>query len=305
MSINYLDELDEYLDRFPKYKIRGNKLISCSPFREDKSPSFAVNLDNGTFIDSGSTDSNWHKGTFYKLITFFTGETPQEAFKRINKELNIDIGNITLDINLKPLNKPLNALERVVYNKDSLYLKNRGICSAIQKMFNVAEENNLIKFPVYAKNNYVVNIKYRKINNKVFWYDSDGEPIKQYLYGLNVAKTSNTVYVVEGEVDVMSMFELGLPCVGTFGASFTEKQIELILNNFSNVVIIPDNDTVGMKHSRRLIDKLFKHVDVGECVLPKQVKDINDFLNIEPNKKNIVEYIRKNNRRERLCLIKT
>ena len=60
LDVDYYEELEPYLDRFNRVKLTGEKLISCSPFRPDTSPSFAVNLFNGTWIDSGSIYDDLH-----------------------------------------------------------------------------------------------------------------------------------------------------------------------------------------------------------------------------------------------------
>ena len=258
-------------------KIRGNKLISCSPFRSDNSPSFAINLDNGTFIDSGNTDDEWYKGNFIKLITFFTGETYNEAFNRLNKTIEYDFDSIRLHINLNPLNTPLNALERVSFKNTSNYLLNRGISSEIQRKFNCVEEKGLIKFPVVEKGKHI-NTKYRKTKSKVFWYDTDGLPIKQFLYGIDKALEYSYTFVVEGEIDVLSFWELGYPAVGTFGASFTETQINKLTTSFKDIILVPDNDTVGKAHATKMSSALNGKAKIFTLSLPTNYKDINDLL---------------------------
>ena len=271
--MQYLEELEPYLDKFPKYVVKGDKLISCSPFRDDSKPSFAVNLLNGTWIDSGAVDDRYQKGNFITLIIYFTGETYEEAFNRLNEGHYIDIDTITLTVNLKPLNSPLNAFYGGY--SESSYLTARAIPVDVQQKYCTSQSDTAVSFPVYFKGN-LINVKNRKLDSKVFWYQEKLN-INDYLYGIDNTKTGDTVYVVEGETDCLSVATAGLYGVGTFGANVSEKQIQLLKARYSRTVIVPDNDKVGVVSAKKLAKQLYP-LDAYICELPSTVKDVNEFL---------------------------
>ena len=73
LNIDVFGELEPYLEQFKDYRIRGDKLQSCSPFRYEKHPSFAVNLENGLWIDSGSPTEDNYKGNLVSLLAVLSG----------------------------------------------------------------------------------------------------------------------------------------------------------------------------------------------------------------------------------------
>ena len=76
VNVDIQSELEVFEWSRPKWS--ESKLIACSPFRYDHSPSFFVNLDGdyaGTWGDSGAYDDEWSKGGFIKLLSFLRRET--------------------------------------------------------------------------------------------------------------------------------------------------------------------------------------------------------------------------------------
>src|SRR5690625_6287102 len=68
-------DIEGELRRYPWHKERwtSEKLIACSPFRDDNTPSFFVNLSGeyaGTWGDSGAYEDEYRSGNFVKLLGF-------------------------------------------------------------------------------------------------------------------------------------------------------------------------------------------------------------------------------------------
>jgi DNA primase len=83
------------------------------------------------------------------------------------------------------------------------------------------------------------------------------------LYGLYYAKTAirqqDSVYLVEGYTDVISMHQSGVEnVVASSGTSLTEGQIRLIKRFTENVTVLFDGDAAGIKASIRGIDMLLE-----------------------------------------------
>ena len=94
VPVNIQLELEPYLDHFRDYRIRGDKLQACSPFRYEKHPSFAVNLENGTWIDSGSPTDLYHKGNFISLLAYLRQEQYQDTEDYLLEAYNIQLAEI-------------------------------------------------------------------------------------------------------------------------------------------------------------------------------------------------------------------
>ena len=83
------------------------------------------------------------------------------------------------------------------------------------------------------------------------------------LYGLhqgrNAIRQRDNCYLVEGYTDVISLHLSGVPnVVASSGTSLTEDQIKLIKRYTSNITVLFDGDTAGIKASLRGIDMLLQ-----------------------------------------------
>ena len=94
------------------------------------------------------------------------------------------------------------------------------------------------------------------------------------LYGLYQAKSSivknNCCYLVEGYTDVISMHQSGVEnVVASSGTSLTEGQIRLLRRFTSNITILYDGDSAGIKASLRGIDMLLAEgMNIKVLLLP-------------------------------------
>lgn len=90
-----------------------------------------------------------------------------------------------------------------------------------------------------------------------------------------------TVFIVEGEIDAMSIHEVGGLAVGLGSASNTDLFVEAIKESPSNVdmVILPDNDEAG-KSSAAKLEKVLKDagVKVSTANIFGSYKDANKML---------------------------
>lgn len=95
------------------------------------------------------------------------------------------------------------------------------------------------------------------------------------LYGIFQAKSDmvkeNKVYLVEGYLDVIGMWQSGVKnVVASSGTALTDGQIALIHRFTDNVTLIYDGDSAGIKASLRGIDMLLAHnLNVRAVPLPE------------------------------------
>lgn len=135
-----------------------------------------------------------------------------------------------------------------------------------------------IAFPYY-KGERVVNVKYRALQEKAFKQLVGGQ---QRLYNLDEAIGQDTVYIVEGEIDVLSLVETGI-CGGVVsvpsGAGGSVEYLDAAwqegLSNTAQFVLAGDNDAPGRDCRERIAQK----IGPARCsFIDWPDKDANDFL---------------------------
>ncbi|MFY7733961.1 MAG: DNA primase, partial [Bacteroidia bacterium] len=124
-------------------------------------------------------------------------------------------------------------------------------------------------FPIHNLNGKVIAFagRYLKKEPNSPKYVNSPETILYHksneLYGLYFAKNEirkqDSVYLVEGYTDVISMHQSGVEnVVASSGTSLTEGQIRLIKRFTENVTVLFDGDAAGIKASIRGIDMLLE-----------------------------------------------
>lgn len=166
------------------------------------------------------------------------------------------------------------------------YLISRKISKQIIDKFNLKYDpktRNII-FPVKDENSKLIMLTRRNVYSKLFMIDEDVEkPL--YLLNYMLENNINNFMITEGQIDALTAFSYGMPCVATMGA-ISDHQISLI--NKSNVrvlYIMFDNDDAGY----RFRDKLLKYIRKDIITVPVDIniankKDINDLSKEEFNK---------------------
>ena len=118
------------------------------------------------------------------------------------------------------------------------------------------------------------------------------------LYGIYFAKNEivkkDNVYLVEGYTDVTSMHQSGIEnVVASSGTSLTYGQINMIHRFTSNITVLYDGDSAGIKASLRGIDMLLEqNMNVKVLLLPDG-EDPDSFARSR-NASELMEYMEKN-----------
>ncbi|AWC29108.1 MULTISPECIES: toprim domain-containing protein [Bacillus cereus group] len=268
----------------------SDKLIAASPFRYEHTPSFFVNLDGdyaGTWKDSGAFDSEWESGNFTRLLSYLRNETYEETEAYLLEsygtcytydnlvlkppKLRIESGHKALDFG---------RLQEYAYRHP--YLGQRGISEEVQRQMKIGYDRfrQAVVIPWFDTNGRLANIKYRKTRGKAFWYEKDGKPIGDLIYGLHLAYKRNIKRAVycEAEIDAMSFMTAGVFGLANGSSSFNQRKAEQILKSpIEELVIVADNDPAGEK----LRKELEKYLN-GKMRLTNgyvcEFKDANDSL---------------------------
>lgn len=96
-------------------------------------------------------------------------------------------------------------------------------------------------------------------------------------------QTSKPVFVVEGEIDALSIIDAGGEAVALCSTSNVGKFIEAVKEHAGKMpplIIQLDNDIAGQANERKLTDALreLKFFSYRHLVLPEKFKDANEFL---------------------------
>ena len=282
-------ELEPHLNHFRNYRIRGDKLQACSPFRYENHPSFAVNLENGTWIDSGASTDSYHKGNFISLLAYLRQEEYLDTEEYLLRAYNVmleEVDQLKLSMNL--VYEPVVEVTHDWF-KDyphlqfrHPYLARRGITSEVQRLFCIGydKEHEAIAMPWFNKDKRVINVKYRSIRYKQFFYEQDGQLTRNYVYGLPQCRALGykDVAIVESEIDCMYLWSNGIPAVAMGHAGINKVQVNLLLKaGITSVTIASDNDDAGNRFRADMEKKLPKLFTVYSLDIPYCYKDVNDI----------------------------
>lgn len=145
----------------------------------------------------------------------------------------------------------------------------RKISQSTLVHFDISEES--VYFPQSAKHrnaicfNYIegdilVNKKYRS-GNKEFTQSSGSKPL---LYNINASIGQNELFITEGEIDVLSLYEIGVKNAVSIpnGANDNDNywiNSERYIKDISKFYIATDNDPKGNEVAEKIAQRLGRH----------------------------------------------
>ena len=168
-----------------------------------------------------------------------------------------------------------------------------------------------IIFPIHSATGKIVGFGGRtllKDKNVPKYVNSPESPIynkSNILYGFYFAqkaiRSKDKCYLVEGYADVISVFQSGIEnVVASSGTSLTEQQVRLIKKQTSNLTILYDGDSAGIKAAIRGFSLLYKDRLIVRIVTFPDGHDPDSYVRsvgstafenyIERSSKGIVEF---------------
>lgn len=292
--IDVEDELQQF--EWPGANWSQDKLIARSPFREDQSPSFFVNLTGdykGVWGDSGATDGRYSKGGWFKLIAHLRGISVDEVVDEYRglltqRTTTTELPKFKIGLRSRaPVPKPDLHPPATAYCD---YLQDRGISTKVRGALRVSYDpaRKAIVIPWYGANGDLVAMKYRSVRDKRFWYSPGGRPISELIYGIDRVhkRRFKTVFVTEAEIDAMSVMQAGFPAIATGGAAIGRAKIDVLRSSpVERYVLVPDADGAGERWAAELERELKGYAEIrilrlGEACegVVRGVKDANDAL---------------------------
>lgn len=144
-------------------------------------------------------------------------------------------------------------------------------------------------FPFIDSTGEIQMLKWRDPDDKT--YIRTLKDCKKVLFGIHaVPQKQSTMYICEGELDAMTMFDMGCPAVSVpYGAKvlsdrvddksaeWIEHDFDNYINYFTEVVFATDSDEIGRQASESIARRLGRE----RCKIidwPEGIKDANEYV---------------------------
>lgn len=275
--------IQDVIGEYVKLKKSGADLEGLCPFHNEKTPSFKVEVKKNMFKCFGCGIG----GDAVKFLMEHKKISYIDAIKLLAAKYHIDI--VEENQQKKVYTKPTIQNLPLTLNQYE-WFKTRGISKNTLDALKVTNSQewmpkakavvNAICFNYYRKDE-VINVKYRG-SNKDFKLSADAELI---FYNLNALEGAKSAIIVEGEIDCLSLHEIGLKRVVSVpnGASVGTQRLEYLDNyidyfkDMPQIVIMTDGDSPGIG----LRDELARRLGYERCfkvTYPDGCKDANDVL---------------------------
>lgn len=179
----------------------------------------------------------------------------------------------------KPLNTNKFLNENILKNYSFYhpYMWKRHLTKDVVDKFKIGfnPKTNCLTFPVWDINNNLVMITSRNVSTKLFNIPANTDkPV--YLLNYIVKENIKTVYVVESQINALTLWSWGYPAIALFGTG-SKYQYD-ILNKcpVRNYILCFDGDPAGVSGTKRFINNIRKDVLVSVKHIPL-TKDVNDL----------------------------
>lgn len=163
------------------------------------------------------------------------------------------------------------------------WLNERGITDATMADFKIGEQlrggKTYAVFPYLLDDGELVNVKYRNTEDKRDMRQEGGA--MPCLFGWHlIDPKARTVAITEGEIDAMSLHQIGIPALSCNAGAGNHQWVESDwerLERFSEILVFYDCDEAGEKGAREVIQRL----GIERCLRVRfddGSKDANEFL---------------------------
>lgn len=165
----------------------------------------------------------------------------------------------------------------------------RGFTDSTIQAFALGSHNGCLTIPLIDVNGRTVGMARRQFDKQPKYINSKNNALldkSEYFFGFDKARrlVREKMYVVEGYMDAMSGYQMGLPTVACCSNGLSKDQVRVLsqsLRRETAIILCPDNDEAGHKRIPR-IREYFNSIDPGRqvriVIVPDEFKDMNDML---------------------------
>ena len=299
-----IEELKNFLGEYLELKgINTSSVFRCfSPTHEDKHPSMS-------FYKKGNICNCFACGEKYNIFSLVGMEYNLKGFKEQkekvielykNRELIQDVNatiyskkNIEVELNTNPQQKEAKEkrypkldyyyLECKKRISETDYLQRRGISIEVQDRYNIGYDpnfkNNTWKAIIIPTTHYSFTARNTDINSEDRLRKVGKSEIFNY-WELEQNKKEN-FYIVEGEIDALSIAEVGKKAIALGSVNNVNLFISKLKNDLpgNKFYLMLDNDGQGIKAQEELYNKMKDlNLNVENTKVLGKYKDPNEFL---------------------------
>lgn len=262
--------------------------------QDDRESMFVVN----EFANKWFQDQLWNsqEGKAIGLTYFRERGLREDTIKKFQLGYSPEKGN--------PLGKALKAQgfqEKYIVNDADTHI-GTGVCGKSEDGHLYDRFRDRVIFPILSVSGKTVAFAGRilKKNDKVGKYVNSPDSLiyskTNELYGLFFAKQSiareDLCYLVEGQMDLISMYQSGIEnVVASGGTALTKPQIRLIRRFTANITVLYDGDAAGIHAALRGIDMFLEEGFNVKVVLLPDGEDPDSFANSH-NASDFINYIK-------------
>jgi len=251
------------------------------PFHSDNNSSFAVNKKNGLWICHGCNEKgNWN--TLLRRLGIKKNyphlqEIPVDAIDNIIRELDEYITDPTMDSDTEYFESKW--LDQYKYPHE--YWESRGLSEETVERFDLGYDplTNSATIPLKTHHGKILGVIKRRLDpeanirylypkgfNKAGFLYGQHEYQKDNLINENFKKLKydGGVALVEGSIDALSFWEIGIPALAILGSNLSDFQKTLLNRlNPAYIVLCFDNDDAGKMAGVSVCDKMEIPIMVG------------------------------------------
>jgi DNA-binding transcriptional ArsR family regulator len=161
------------------------------------------------------------------------------------------------------------------------YAREKDLCAEKLRAWGYYDKGQAVAMPERDITGRLINLKLRHPDGSPnrFTYPIYRYPIPAGLWRLPEWSDADTIYLCEGETDMLTLWHADMPALGIQGAEKWRAEWWHYLLGFGRVVLIPDNDEAGEKLAREIAETCPDHLRerVQVLRLPEGVKDANEL----------------------------
>lgn len=305
-----IEELKAFLGEYLRLKgINTSSFFRCvSPNHEDKHPSmsfykkgnicncFACGEKYNIFRLVGMEyDLKGFKAQKEKVIELYRNrELIQDANSTIYSKKNIEVELETASQQKETKEKKYHELDYYYLEckkriNETEYLQRRGISKEVQDRYNIGYDpnfkNGTWKALIIPTTHYSFTARNTDVNSEDRLRKVGKSEIFNY-WELEQNKKEN-FYIVEGEIDALSVAEIGKKAIALGSVNNINLFINKLKNDFpeNKFYLMLDNDNQGIKAQEELYNKMKKlNLNVENTKVLGKYKDSNEFLVADRNR---------------------
>jgi DNA primase len=312
----------EYIGQYVELTLESKEWWGACPFHDEKTPSFNVNEEKGTYFCFGCRcggsvidfASSYHKLSFPKAVEMLAKEfkvtrnhipSIMRVAKRFKPKCNDTPTHATIEYICNPMEK---------FEKEPIIeWLDEGIDQGVLDKYEVRynKRDNRIVYPIRDNDGNVISVKGRTLDKN--FKEKKGFASRKYAYYTSIGTTyfffgfyenrdafesENAVVIFEGEKSVMKLESCGMfNCIASLTDALTDEQTDALIKSSCRDVIIAWDKGVSLSHIKGQVKRLKKYKNVyyltdTEGLLQEKDapidKGIEVFMHLYDNKERIV-----------------